>query len=114
MFNTFEDISGRDLDWFWRAWYYETWTLDQAVGNVSSTENGTRIVIEDRGQAPMPTTIEITLADGSTVTRNIPVETWLEGATQTEITVDGEVTKVVIDPEMHYPDSNRSNNSWQE
>src|SRR5699024_5629828 len=31
LFNTFEDISGRDLDWFWRSWYYETWILDQAV-----------------------------------------------------------------------------------
>ncbi|HYX05935.1 MAG TPA: M1 family aminopeptidase, partial [Bacteroidales bacterium] len=30
-FRTFDDVSGRNLDWFWRSWYYETWTLDQAV-----------------------------------------------------------------------------------
>lgn len=113
MFNTFEDVSGRDLDWFWRSWYYEVWTLDQAVGSVDPTENGTRIVIEDHGQIPMPATVEITLADGSTVTRNIPVETWLKGATRTAITVNGEVTKVVIDPNTNYPDVNRANNDWQ-
>ncbi|HJU87611.1 MAG TPA: M1 family metallopeptidase, partial [Gemmatimonadota bacterium] len=30
-FATFEDVSGRDLDWFWRSWYHETWLLDQAI-----------------------------------------------------------------------------------
>jgi hypothetical protein len=112
MFNTFEDVSGRELDWFWRAWYYEDWTLDQAVSSVTSVENGTRIIIEDYGQAPMPSTIEITFADGSSVTRSIPVEKWLQGATKAAITVDGEVTKVVIDPDRNYPDRNRANNSW--
>jgi hypothetical protein len=112
MFNTFEDVAGRDLDWFWRAWYYEVWTLDQAVGDVNSTENGTRIVIEDRGQAPMPATVKITMSDGSTTTRTIPVEKWLKGATKATITVDGEVSKVEIDPDHHYPDTNRANNSW--
>jgi hypothetical protein len=113
MFNTFEDVAGRDLDWFWRAWYYETWTLDQAVGNVSSQNGTTRIIIEDHGQALMPASVKITKSDGSTITRTIPVDTWLEGATQAVITVDGEVTKVVIDPDKNYPDTNRQNNSWQ-
>lgn len=113
-FNTFEDVSGRELDWFWRAWYYETWTLDQAVGSVTSTENGTRIIIEDHGLVPMPSTVQITMADGSTVSRTIPVEKWLRGATQAALTVNGDVTKVVIDPDKHYPDNNRSNNSWEQ
>jgi len=113
MFNTFEDVAGRDLDWFWRAWYYETWTLDHAVGNVSTKDGTTRIVIEDHGQAPMPANVKITKSDGSTTTRTIPVDTWLKGATQAVITVDGEVTNIVIDPEKNYPDTNRKNNSWQ-
>ncbi|WP_441000623.1 M1 family metallopeptidase [Fodinibius sp. SL11] len=112
MFNTFEDIAGQDLDWFWRAWYYETWTLDQAVGNVSTKDGTTRIIIEDRGQSPMPSKVEITKSDGATLTRTIPVDTWLEGATQAVITVEGEVTKVVIDPDKNYPDTDRQNNSW--
>ncbi len=90
-----------DLDWFWRSWYFEAWTLDQAVGSVTSTETGTRIIIEDHGQVPMPANVVITLADGSTITRTIPVETWLQGATKTTLTVDDrEVTKVVIDPDQ--------------
>ncbi|HEX6981583.1 MAG TPA: M1 family metallopeptidase [Balneolaceae bacterium] len=115
MFNTFEDISGRDLDWFWRSWYYEIWVLDQAIGGVTDNGNTTQIVIEDHGQVPMPATVAITLADGSTITKHIPVETWLQGATRAIITVDNasEVTEVVIDPERNYPDADRENNIWQ-
>jgi hypothetical protein len=113
LFNTFEDVSGRELDWFWRSWYYETWVLDQAVGNVMTVENGTRIIIEDYGQIPMPSNIEITVKDGTILRRTVPVSAWLEGATQVPITVDGEVTKVVIDPENKYPDKNPANNIWQ-
>jgi len=113
MFNTFEDVSGRNLDWFWRAWYYETWTLDQAVGKVASDGNSTTVVIEDHGQVPMPATVEITLADGSVVTREIAVETWLKGATRTVITINGQATKVVIDPDKQFTDVNRKNNTWQ-
>lgn len=115
LFNTFEDVTGQDLDWFWRAWYYETWTLDQAVGDVTSDENGSRIIIEDHGQVPMPATVEITLADGTTLTRTIDVDHWLKGAVRSVITIDNtfEVTKVVIDPDSNYPDVNRKNNTWQ-
>src|SRR4051812_34978590 len=30
-FNSFNKLSGKDLSWFWRTWWYETWTLDQAI-----------------------------------------------------------------------------------
>lgn len=114
LFNTFEDVTGRDLDWFWRTWYYETWTLDQAVGKVSvnNEADSTQIVIEDHGLAPMPATVKITLADGNTLSRTVPVDTWLEGNTKTIISVDGKVEKVMIDPGHDYPDVNRENNSW--
>src|SRR5690606_295829 len=54
LFNTFERISGRDLDWFWDSWYSESWTLDQAVARVNAGSNETEIVVEDRGEVPMP------------------------------------------------------------
>src|SRR5690606_11820189 len=30
-FRTIEDVSGEDLSWFWRGWFYSTDLLDQAV-----------------------------------------------------------------------------------
>ena len=36
-FRSMEDGSGRDLDWFWRGWFYSTGVLDQSVENVKQT-----------------------------------------------------------------------------
>lgn len=118
LFNTFEDVSGKDLDWFWRSWYYETWILDQAVVEVSPAEGGgSRILVQDFGEVPMPAYITVTLKNGNTITRTIGVETWLKGITKTFVHVDAapsEVAKVEIDPDFLFPDADRSNNIWQQ
>jgi aminopeptidase N len=112
LWNTFDDVSGRDLDWFWRTWYYETWLLDQAVGPVTAQGDSTQIVVEDHGNAPMPARLTITLANGQTLKREVPVETWLRGARSATVTVPGQAVRVVIDAENVFPDANRENNVW--
>jgi hypothetical protein len=112
-FRTVEDVSGQDLDWFWRSWYYETWVLDQAVAAVEPVPDGTRIVIEDRGRVPMPVHLTVTRRDGRTERVDIPVDAWLQGARTTEVTVPGPaVTRVEIDAARAFPDVDRSNNVW--
>ena len=113
MWNTFEDVSGQDLDWFWRTWFYETWTLDQRVAEVSTEGGSSTIVIRDDGMAPMPVLLRLTRADGSTESLMLPVEPWLEGAREQSVTVEGEVTKVEIDPDWVFSDVNRRNNVWE-
>ena len=108
LWNTFESVSGRDLDWFWSSWYQTTWTLDHAIASVS----GATITVEDRGRVPMPVHLVITLENGQTERKTVPVEVWLNGATRTTVTASGNVRRVEIDPERVFPDSNRDNNSW--
>ncbi len=114
MFNTFEDVSGEDLDWFWRTWYYETWTLDQAVESVENTADGSVIVIRDLGRAPMPANITITRADGEVLERTVPVERWLAGARSARVMVPAgsPVVRVEIDASNEFPDVDRTNNIW--
>jgi hypothetical protein len=115
MFHMFESVSGRDLDWFWRSWYYETWTLDQSIASVEPTDNGTLIVIEDLGQVPMPVRLTITRENGDVVEREVPVEHWLAGASTAEVTVENgaAVVSVEIDAGRAFPDVDRSNNVWE-
>jgi hypothetical protein len=115
MFNTFENVSGRDLDWFWHAWYHTTGVLDQAIASVAATNEGTTITVEDRGQVPMPAFLTITRESGETLKREIPVETWLRGATSATVTVPAgsPVSRVELDADRAYPDLNRANNLWQ-
>jgi len=115
MFHTFEDVTGEDLDWFWRTWYYETWTLDQAIADVRLVEGGTRIVVEDRGLAPMPARLTLTLADGGTIAAEIPVSEWLSGKRSAELVLQtpAPVVRVEIDAERAFPDTERANNVWE-
>ncbi|MGQ0562812.1 MAG: M1 family metallopeptidase [Gemmatimonadota bacterium] len=115
LFNTFENVSGRDLDWFWQAWYNTTWTLDHAVASVTTSNSGTTITIRDLGNVPMPVNVTITRADGQSLRREVPVETWLNGATTATVSVPAgaAVTRVELDAARAYPDIDRSNNVWR-
>jgi hypothetical protein len=115
-FNTFERVSGQDLDWFWNSWYYETWALDQGVESVRQEGNETVITVADFGFAPMPARVRITTREGRVLDREVPVTHWLSGEVSAEIRIPGsagDVTRVEIDPDQGFPDKNRSNNVWQ-
>ena len=113
-FNSMGIAAGQDLDWFWRTWYYETWALDQAVAEVSTSGGETRIVIDDLGLAPMPVLLTLTLENGEERQERIGVDAWLAGERTTTITVrvPSPVVRVEIDPEESFPDTNRTNNVW--
>jgi hypothetical protein len=111
--NSFNDLTGRDLSWFWRTWWFETWTLDQAV-TASPRGSSLLVTIEDRGLAPMPVRLAITRRGGDVERRVLPVDPWLAGQRRQSVVIDdGEaVVAVEIDPENAFPDIDRSNNRW--
>jgi aminopeptidase N len=114
LFNTFNDVTGRDLSWFWRTWFYTTWTHDQAIAGVQRSGDRLLVTVEDRGSAPMPTRLVVTRSDGTTERAEIPVEVWLRGQTTAVHTVENAatVTRIEIDPEGFFPDLDRSNQAW--
>lgn len=115
MFNTFEDVTGRELDWFWRSWYFETWALDQSIADVTQADGKATIVIEDLGKVPMPVDLTITFEDGSQTETRIDVDEWLMGKRSASVTIEAPspVSRVVIDADHYFPDVNRQNNSWE-
>ena len=115
LFNTFEAVSGRNLDWFWHSWFYEAWTLDHAVANVATQGDGSATVtIRDHGKAFMPARVTVTRADGSTTQHTVPVNVWLEGRTETTLDLPAgpAIERIEIDAERVFPDIDRSNNAW--
>lgn len=114
LFNTFESVADRDLDWFWTSYYYETWKLDQSVESVVQNDGTTEVVIANNERAVMPADVVVTFADGETAERRIPAETWTEGYEERTLTFehDAAVERVEIDPLEYYPDVDRDNNVW--
>ncbi|MCH8558197.1 MAG: M1 family metallopeptidase [Balneolia bacterium] len=114
MFRTFERVSGEDLSWFWRAWYYETWTLNQAVADVVINDESSVIEIRDHGNVPMPVLLRITRENGEELNERIGQERWLSGFRDAELEVPyTDIIRVEIDPERHFPDIQRGNMVWE-
>jgi Peptidase family M1 domain len=113
-FETFEDVSGRDLSWFWRTWFFETWRLDQAIDSVSTVGDSLDVTIGNRGKAPMPVPLVVTRTDGRTDTVTVPVDVWLGGAKKTDVKVAKEpaIKSIEIDPGRDFPDVDRDNQRW--
>jgi len=113
-FRTIENVSGRNLDWFWRAWVYTTARLDQAVDSVGTAGDTTFVFLSNRGQMVLPVTLELRYADGSSERRELPIEMWNLGSRFTSrIRTGGKaIAGVVLDPQATYPDVDRANNRW--
>ncbi|PIB95675.1 M1 family metallopeptidase [Caulobacter sp. X] len=117
-FRAMESAGGEDLSWFWRGWYANNWTLDQAVTNLAYVDGdpakGVKVTVENRGQLVLPTTLRVTLASGGKAEVRVPAETWMQTGTHV-FTLDTKapVASAEIDPDHRAPDRDRSNNSFK-
>jgi hypothetical protein len=60
-FFTVEDVTGMDLTWFWKAWYFEYNFADYEITLVEKNE----VIITNVGKLPMPVELKIYYKDGS-------------------------------------------------
>ena len=112
-FAQMDQALGADHRYLWRGTFYETWPLDHAIAAVREESDQVVIEVEDRGLQPFPALVALTYADGRTATAQVPVETWLGGATRAEVTFPaGAVQEVVLDPEGFLPDVDQTNDVW--
>jgi hypothetical protein len=115
-FHTMENVSGEDLSWFWRAWVFNGWKLDQAVTGVKYNEDnaakGAAITIQNLDKMVMPVPVLIRETNGKEHRMTLPVEVWQRGATWTfTVPTTSKIKEVVLDPDKKLPDTNRANNT---
>lgn len=61
-FYTFEQVSKQDLAWLWKPWFFEQGTADVAI----HSWNKGKLVLENKGQRPVPITLQVEYQDGNT------------------------------------------------
>ncbi len=116
-FHCINNATGEDLNWFWKAWFFTTWKLDQTVAAVNYVDNdpskGALITINNRGKMIMPVIIKIIQTNGQTETVQLPVEIWQRGGTWTyTYPSTNKIDQVILDPDSVLPDVDRKNNDW--
>jgi len=110
-FRTIEGVTGEDLDWFWRSWFYETDDVDHAVANVA-TGDTTTVTLEQKKELMLPMTVQVRFEDGSSSRKRIPAEAFFTKDTHTLTFTDRTLQQVQLDPNQLLPDVNPNNNTW--
>ena len=110
---TIEDVSGEDLDWFWREWLYGTDTFDQSLAGVSAIDGQAVAAVRNNAELVFPATVEFTFTDGSTERAVIPVEAWFSGdEAAARLSLNGRTVRSArLDPDGRLPDMDRSNDT---
>jgi len=114
-FRAMEDGSGADLNWFWRGWYLEAYTLDQAIAGVRMVDDGAIVVLDNLGDMVMPVRLSVEYADGESEIVDLPVEIWHQTSRwRAGIDTGGRaIESIELDPGKILPDTDRSNNLWE-
>ena len=108
---TFEKVTGQDLMWFFKPWFFGPGYADQAVKGVLPDN---QIEIENKGGLPMPVSVTCTYTDGTRDIFTRPTSVWQSGKTTIMIQADKNKTIQTIAlgaPDI--PDVYPKNNIWK-
>lgn len=114
-FNHMENVSGENLSWFFKNWFYGTGNIDLAIQGIRQNQekNAFIVTLANKGDIPMPVKLKITHRDGTVENKTLPVEIWQRGDTWSFL-LDTDVLpkSIEIDPDKLLPDVNSSNDAW--
>lgn len=114
-FNHMENVTGENLSWFWKGWFYGENTIDIGVAGVKREQNkeGYIISLDNKGSMPMPVVLQLEFGDGSTQEVALPVEIWQRDNEHDYLfKTTKTLAKVTFDPSKKIPDADASNDVW--
>jgi len=114
LFNTFNNIAGKDLNWFWNNWFFSTYYIDLSVKEVTKSKSSYNVVIDNIGGMAAPVNIVVTYADGSTENFHQTPAIWQANQRQAKVTLTTkkEIKSLKLDGNI-WMDADESNNMWE-
>lgn len=111
-FYTFENVTGEDLSWFWKPWYFERAVPDIGIKEVNITGKEITANVINIGGMPVAVELKFITKDGKEIKESLSASIWKN---KKEITVkkvvEGKVIKVELGSPI-IPDSDLTNNSY--
>ncbi|MFC1226021.1 M1 family metallopeptidase [Pedobacter sp. BG31] len=112
-FNSINTGSGKNLNWFWKAWFFEDGVTDMAIKAVDKTSAGYTVTVENKSVKPLPVDLALTFEDGTTEKNHSTIGVWEKGdrLVKIEVKTNKKLSKVVMG-NPHTPDKVKSDNSF--
>ena len=112
-FNTFSNVSGKNLNWFWNNWYFSNNYIDLAVGSVKKTSTGYSVAIDNIGGMDAPVDVRVKFADGDSSTFHQTPAIWEADQKRAIVAIPTNKTIRALDLDGGiWMDADRSNNVW--
>jgi hypothetical protein len=105
--------SGKNLDWFWKRWFYDDGYPDLAFGTVKKTGTNYLVTVKSVGTKPVPVDLTIFFQDNTTQKIHRDISYWEKGNLQIEIRFS--TPKKVVKMQMgslYVPDINKKDNEY--
>lgn len=114
-YNTWSQVSGQNLDWFWEPWFFEWGYPDLAIAPPVRDEaaNADKITVQRVGNLPVPIHLAVRYTDGSAETFHHTAAVWKDGKAQ--FTIRGAAGKRIKEAKLGnrtIPDSNPADNAF--
>jgi hypothetical protein len=110
-FNCMNTGSGKNMNWFWKKWFFENDITDLAITKVTTTGKPV-VVITNKGGKPLPIDLKLEYADGTVTTIHKSIEVWEKGNKEVIISLPNKKIKKITLGGVHTPDSYMNNNVW--
>jgi hypothetical protein len=112
-FNTFNDVSGENLNWFWNNWFFTNYYDDLTIEKVETRANGFSMQIRNIGGFATPVDIIISYEDGTKQTFHQTPSIWRKDQRLAMISINAtkKIRRIELDGGI-WMDADESNNSW--
>jgi hypothetical protein len=112
-FNTVNDVTGQNLNWFWNSWYFSNNYIDLAVGGVEKTGNGYTVIVNNIGGMPAPVDLEAHYADGTSEVIHETPSIWAADQKRATVTISsGKSLQSLVLNGGIWMDADSTNNRW--
>lgn len=112
-FNSFNTATGKNLNWFWEPWFFQTIEPDLALTDVKVKGGSLSAIVRNVGGLPVPAHITVTFDDFSTEEIHHTAMVW-ENSDELKIKkkFDKKIKIVAVGGET-IPETNRNDNRWK-
>jgi len=110
-FNSMNVGSGVNLNWFWKRWFFDSGVPDLAIRKFIDSNKEKTIIVEMKGDKPVPIDLNILFADGSVQKIHRPVGIWERGNKTVDIKfTSSKIVKEITMDSPIVPDINKKDN----
>jgi len=110
-FYSMNEGSGKNMDWFWKPWFFGEGVTDLALNSAVKSATGYTITIMNKSDKPLPVDLLLNYADGSSEKVHHSIGIWEKAEKSVEVAI--KTSKTLKDVRLgstYVPDKDKSDN----